>query len=325
MRSQHRGKVEHPELFPGALRRRVVFQIIFLVLVLGMLGTLARNFDRTPTSETELSGDLPPHLPAVGSGEALGDADLGIENIDAVEVQRPTEPLPFTEKPELWERASVAEAEARVDAELVTHVVHRVRKPPDGAPEVPRYSERAGDHVWSKLIAEPGSHRGALVEIVGNILQPTGRAIFDVESSIVPPRDHPAGVSSLYRGYVFGNESKYYVLLDWKRPEVELSHMDGVVARGRFVQLFKYDVEYQGSTIRAVVPLLVLESLELLPALAGRASAHSMRPLYIVMIGAGLILGAFVLIVSWRSDRRFAEWRAARRSKRTSREAGSPD
>ncbi|MEM7263927.1 MAG: hypothetical protein AAF488_18215 [Planctomycetota bacterium] len=332
---------------PPAVRRQLMFQIVVLVMVLGVFWSLMSAVGRDDgTGREELDAvkgapilgakekprapnpdELPGAKPPVEGSDPAGDDpaqdgdDSGID-LD-VEVVALEAPQPYEDDPGLLLEAATREARGEVHLDSIIHLVHKTRTQTTSLEEqTPALSEFGDPKAWSKIVASPNRYRGQLIEIVGNVVAHKGASAVNADDEFLVPAPNPSGVPTLFRSFVHGQNDKMYLLTHWKNSEQEFRHMDGVRFRGYFAQIYTYDFEFKGETRKAKIPILV--GGDFVPIESTIAEPSNLAPLFGAVITLSLIAGAVVLIVSWRSDRAFAA-RTRGRKRRGGSAAASTD
>ena len=295
---------------PRNLKRQLMFQVVFLVLVTGLLLRLVSLFDDSDADPTPRVAV--PREKVAREDEPATDVsreiDTGGEIDTNVEIQGPVDPQPFVERVEVLSEAAVREARGELDVEAVIYHFQRIRSGAEAFSNAkPVLSSLRGDPVWTELSSRPNVYRGKLVEVRGNLvshLKGFSPLQLDTEELLVSP--NPAGVPSSYRAYIFDGD-KFFVVNTWRKQR-EYSDMDPVVFRGYFSQIYAYDIELEGKQRRAKIPLLVGQDFQLLSSpLRG---APSLVPLYWLALALPLVAFAVIFSVSWSDRRSYARRRA---------------
>jgi hypothetical protein len=122
-----------------------------------------------------------------------------------------------------------------------------------------------------------------VVEVTG-ILVSRQRNTYPLELAGLP-LDNPSGLASYYTGFLHTGE-KFFVLAIWRPPSGKLADRDRVRVRGKFLQNFSYDIEYQEQSLKVWVPVLVAETVTPAPAEIPDPAPPLLSPL---VIGFGLL------------------------------------
>ncbi|MCZ6794339.1 MAG: hypothetical protein O7J95_12070 [Planctomycetota bacterium] len=306
------------ERFPASLKKQLMLQGIFLFLVLGILLVSYRWYRGGGDFPDHLSIELPiappPPPRGQGDGESTGDDDLDdLDDLD-VELVRPVDPAPFVENPQLLLETAVREARGELHTDSMLHLFHKVRTRKGGLPALePVLSALRGDLVWSALIDHPNQYRGKLVEVRGELVaRHRDFPALDLDREALFDFPNPAGVPSSYRGYLYDDRQKFFLLSTWKKGRLHRDR-ENVIFRGFFCQLYTYHVTFQGVRRKARIPLVVGENFQVVPPLI---EPQDLTPLYFLLIVLPLVAGGVIFLVSWSSDRSYRTRMAAVRRKR---------
>jgi hypothetical protein len=278
----HRHQDKQERGVPSVIRRQLITQGLLLVMVLGlglMLATMLRRSD----SSIEAPAGVPAAWPDEEEALLL---ELG-------ELREALPPEPFVEKPEILFAAAAKDRTGEIDAPSVAYLLQKIRAGAgEGLEEAPLLSARRGDEVWTELLERPDLYRGKLVEVRGNLVAPSPRQPPLALRGIDFP--NPSGLDRVYRSHLYGDSGKFYAV-DTFEKQPAFSHMDGVLLRGYFCQLYKYDVELRGRMAQAVVPFLVGASYERMGiSLPSSFNALQYLP-YAVLVAGGAALAIFVI------------------------------
>ena len=134
------------------------------------------------------------------------------------------------------------------------------------------------------------------------------------------PDDDPSGIDKAFRSYVYSSNEKYFLIYTGVNQD-QIHHLDGVRFRGYFCRLYTNDVEIDGRSAKGTIPILVGVRHEVLTQKPPPSPA--VFYLFPIVLVLPLIGAAFIWFFSRRTERTYEE---RRRKGRLSRSApqGSP-
>ncbi len=245
------------------------------------------------------------------------DGALTIGDLDDFADQPPPSMAPFEDDPVLLELAASRDRTAgEEDLDVVTdesiiYLLHRALARPDETRSGQPVLTSRRDRVTERLLAEPDRYRGQLVEIVGNLVRQE-RDKSPVQFRALPD-DHESGLERTFRSYVYASESpKDSFFLVYSSKPQDLEHLTGVTFRGYFCRLYTNDVEVNGELYKGTIPILVGLEHSLLPS--APPAAPSILYLLPVAIILPLVAGAFIFVLTRRTNRTFESRREKARS-----------
>lgn len=282
---------------PPGLRTQLLL-LLGAFAVVAFVMQFARVLERAPRPDAgKVSGSV------AGFGRPLEEPS-GEERV-AVSVAPPIEPQPpepYKEDPEILSRGAKFDRTEILDEKLIAHLLQKVRSAEGQVPEIPALRlERANpSEVWEKLLKDPETYRGKLVEVKGEILDPgAGQPIFRLKGIEFP---NPSGLDRAYQSFLFGIDGKYYMLATVEK-NADLRHRDYVRIRAYFAQLYSYLVEYGGQLRQATIPFLVGGRYEVLRRPRIERGGGMMVLALVAGLGAVAVL-AVVLLDARRLRRR---------------------
>jgi hypothetical protein len=211
---------------------------------------------------------------------------------------------------------------ATVSAPGLAHFFRELRNDPSWSREAVPGDRTHSIELWDSLLRQPTRHRGAVIALEGDLIS-SERNRSPLELAVLPP-GNPSGLDRYYQAFVFTGD-KLYMVATWRPPDRLWSDHDGVKARGRFLQVYTYEVEVRGRRGTASVPVIVAESFVPVDAPERQLGLLDSLKFFAAILGAAFLVT--LIAVRWilkGGDSRSGRRRPAISRRREAPEPGSP-
>ncbi len=202
-----------------------------------------------------------------------------------------------------WSALDVVDGDDELSTDGLVALFRQIRNDATWVNEPVDGVEQDTTALWSDLDRDPASHRGKALFLEGSLVA-ADRHASPLELAPLP-RGNPSGLDRYYEAYLFDGARLYMVAL-WRHSGVPFADGDTVRARARFLQLFRYDIERDGKTVSARIPVVVADSFTRVPG--GRPIASVFGPFAIFVVVFGLVFAVVLAVCVGtfrRGDREF--------------------
>lgn len=296
---------------PTSVKRQIAFQVILLVVVVGLGLVAATQLGRK--SDAPVEGTAPGQTAELDLLAKQLEAELESE-IGEVADRRP--PAPFEENQELIDGIKERDRTGEPDdgkmvlEEGIEYFFWQIRSAEEAfLGEEPVLSTRRGDRILEKINENPDDFRGKVIEVRGNLFS-ASRGEKPLRLKGLRP-DSSSGLDRAFRSYVYDKNEPTFFLVYTYDDTRDYSHLDDVTLRACFCRLYKGDVVVGGRAAEGVIPLLVGKSYRFLkrPAMP----TMDIRMFIPVVIVLTVVVAVVIGIVSYRSQRDYQKRRAEAR------------